>query len=371
MAEPTPPTFSDDGGSADAANEFLKGQYENPNTFKFGDAGNDWVGRMDKTTGDQTQLLNDVMGWLTGGALGTKGGGQFASFGGGGGISMPAAPNIDYRMDRVELKELPPEIMAMMEANREQDTAALKLQRDQQNDALLSGLYGKGVNRSTVALDEAGRLNYAQDVALGEIRKSFNEQVMGGMNAQADRFAGLEAARMQANAQVAAAAQHAGASAAAARFSAASSALASVFGSQTNYNANLIDNYTSAGNNEVNANVSYQNNLVTSATNNLNNLRSNQTSIFNTQTQTQAQIKAARISANAQLKAAAMSYDLGQDRLAFDRENAAANLNLEWWKAMTGSDQAQQQINQNSTSDMDKFLQILMTLGGAYLGSGG
>ena len=66
--------------------------------------------------------------------------------------------------------------------------AAFDLRRQQAQNELLQGLFGSGTAQSTIALDQAGRLNYGQDALQAQLLSDAAQRELGLRNTISDRL---------------------------------------------------------------------------------------------------------------------------------------------------------------------------------------
>lgn len=300
-------------------------------------------------TGDK--LLEYLMGDA---GLGTGGPAAGVGFSGGGGINtlgigglLANLPEFQAREIRTALPELSPELASELDIIKQAQLADFERLRSEQNSELMTQLFGRGVQRSTVAGDALNRANESQertrlqvlseDVArrLG-IRTDEAERILAGdtasLGAEAQTFgnrlqalSSMYGSELGAQASAVASSASAGASAAASRSALEGDrlrALASIYGSQVggleglfgsqvgglasgfgtqqgsiNNFADLFGQLTLGGQgNEINKYLG------------LGNIAGG---ILNTQTQAQAQKEASRYSANVQRELGLQQNQLG------------------------------------------------------------
>lgn len=169
-------------GLPGAQQNFLTGLFQNPNSF--GNISPQIMGMLNQnqgaSNGEYQQFLNTLnqgaggLFSLLGGGnnpilqqiLGSGGGGGFSgSSGGGGNFPTSAAgifqglPNLDLERIQAGIPNLPPEVLAQFDTILQSNLADINSQRTTQNSDLVAQLYGRGINQSTLALENINRLN--------------------------------------------------------------------------------------------------------------------------------------------------------------------------------------------------------------------
>lgn len=167
------------------------------------------------------QLLSLILG-----ELGVGGGNGGNGFGGGSfGVSSGrgvSAPNVSFR-------DIDPAVRAELERMTAARRSELELQSSDREGRLVAEMFGRGVERSSTALDQLGRLNYGESALLEQLLASEADQIVQLMSQQYGGDVALAQAAMAANAQRSAAGIGANAQLQAARMG----TLADLFGIQT------------------------------------------------------------------------------------------------------------------------------------------
>jgi hypothetical protein len=209
--------------------------------------------------GADDPILRLLLGELgaAGSGLPGGGGGGFAYGGGsvGGGLSSPD----------IALKAISPEAQALINQMTAASKGGLALSREEGSGQALADLFGRGVARSSIALDKMGRLQYGHEQALQQADAAGAQQTLAAMLADQQARTELGKARLGAEASLGAANAAAGASGYAASqgaavdamrarlgtladiFGSRSSALASAFGAQQGANTGFAGVLSDSG----------------------------------------------------------------------------------------------------------------------------
>ena len=215
--------MSGQGQSQAAGNQFLTDAFQNMPDFSIDPNLQGMInGLVQQGAGgyDQfsNQLLNNpfmgAMAGMLGGGGGGFGGGGYSS-GGGGSYN----PNVAYR-------DIPPHMVELLENMRNANIGRLDMQTADLQDSMVADLFGRGVQRSDLALDEVGRLNYGQGQLMNDLNAAIDAQRMGLIENDLNSQTAIAQSQIAAAAQRAAAASSAGAQ----RFGAQAGLLGSMFG---------------------------------------------------------------------------------------------------------------------------------------------
>lgn len=355
-------------GAAGAANSHLTNLFNDPNANQFNQDIQSQIesllglqqNRTDQFTGLAMGADNPILQAILGGGTG---GGSFN----GGSIGNAVG---GLQAKDIQLRDLPPEVLATINQRFDADKGLLDLQRAEQNDQLTAQLFGRGVQRSTVAQDAAGRLAFGQEESLSNLMANRDDRILSSMESDAERRARLQQSELAANAQLGAARASAGASLAAAQSSARMSALRGIFGDQMGFLSNALgsnNQFLSSFANTLSgigqAELGSQNALAGTAQNVL---------------QSQDQLAGTRAQANASRFATSTGAQTAQQQLGLQALLGIGGLNLDQQRidnqlllGQQGNDLTQQQIDANTPSNTDRGIQIAAILASLYGNRGG
>jgi hypothetical protein len=97
--------------------------------------------------------------------------------------------------EQPQLANLDQASIAALNQIKQANQAALELQQTQQRDDLVNSLFGSGVEKSTIALDQAGRLNYGQGALQAQLLGDAGQRELALRNSISDR--GLQSLGLQ------------------------------------------------------------------------------------------------------------------------------------------------------------------------------
>lgn len=333
--------------------------------------------------GGQDPIMALILGELGGNAsLSSSFGGGFGGGGGGGAYAMP---NVD-----ISLKGISPEAQALIDSQTKARTGALDLSRKSTSGQALADLFGRGVERSSIALDKMGRLQYGHEQALQEALAAGSEQTLGAMLADQQARTELGKSQLAAAAQAASAAASSAGSGFAAQaqmagqrlgllgdiFGSRAGALSSAFGSQQAANTGFAGILGDVGLGQLDA-LGQRASTATNLIDSQNSLRA----AFNNAAQSRASANdVARIGqqtalANLPFQNQLAASQFQQSEAARLQQGILALLGIDLDRYL-GDTAANAQVSSarlgrpSEPSWLDRLLGIGGTLGAAYLGRG-
>jgi hypothetical protein len=335
------------------------------------------------------------------GALGPPGagGGFGGGFGGGGGFSFGGGGGAGGGLSNpdISLKAISPEAQALIDQMTDSRRGELGLARQEASGRSLSDLFGRGIPRSTMAMDQQGRLQYGHEQALQQALAAGAEQTLGAMLADQQARTSLGQSRLGAEAQLGAANASAGASAYGASMGAQSdayrsqlgllgslfgdrsSALASAFGATQGANSGFAGLMGDIGLGQLGA-LSSRANTALGAVESQNQLNASRYA-------SDAGVRSSQIGANAQLGSARIGQQTALANLPFENSLATSRFQQDEYARMQegifrllGLDQDRYAVDRGyagqvdsarlgrprEPSTMDRILSILGIAGSAY-----
>lgn len=306
-------------GVPGASANFLQGAFANPSSMQVG-LDPSILALIQGEQGTQSALLerflamfqdqnNPFLQALTG----AGGGGYGGMMGGGGDLSAPD----------IQLRRLDPATLRNLETLRGSELGSFRMASADRQDALRASLFGRGVNRSTVALDEGGRLSYGEDQLLRQIFSDHAQRVTSLEESDAQRRAALAQSQLAANASIRSANASAGASLGAARMNALSNAFSSqlgalgrLFADQTGFNTAALSGYQDIGQTGISSNAGILQQLLSTAGQQTVAREGNTSNLLQQLISSDAQRRAAQIAASASRYNAGLDFALGSGNLA-------------------------------------------------------